>query len=95
MSAVVEKPVALDEAAFADLKAELTAWVTGPGEEWSERIEATGDVPPELFAELRERGYLSLAAPSELGGRGSRSRATSSSWRSSPGRTRRSGCSCT
>jgi alkylation response protein AidB-like acyl-CoA dehydrogenase len=74
MSAVVEKPAAgrtpIDETAFADLKAELTAWVTGPGEEWSERIEATGDVPPELFAELRERGYLSLAAPPELGGRG-------------------------
>ncbi|MGC5168523.1 acyl-CoA dehydrogenase family protein [Luteimicrobium sp. DT211] len=73
MSAVVEKPPAppaFDEAAFAALKAEVAAWVAGPGEEWSERIEATGDVPPELFAELRDRGYLSLAAPPELGGRG-------------------------
>ena len=52
------------------LKAEVAEWVAGPGEEWAERIERTGDVPPELFAELRDRGWLSLAAPVELGGRG-------------------------
>ena len=55
---------------FERLKAEVAQWVRGPGERYSETIEATGEVPPELFAELRERGYLSLAAPPELGGRG-------------------------
>jgi len=52
------------------LVAEATAWVEGPGEEWAERIESEGVVPPELFAELKDRGYLSMAAPVELGGRG-------------------------
>ncbi|WPO85147.1 acyl-CoA dehydrogenase family protein [Herbiconiux sp. KACC 21604] len=60
----------LDETAFEALKAELDAWVRGPGEAWAERVEAEGDVPPELRDELRERGWLSLAAPVELGGRG-------------------------
>ncbi|WP_022899770.1 acyl-CoA dehydrogenase family protein [Humibacter albus] len=55
---------------YAALKREITQWVTGPGEQYAERIEATGEVPPELFAELRDRGYLSLAAPQRLGGRG-------------------------
>lgn len=52
------------------LRAEVTAWVAGPGEEWAQRIEQTGDVPDELYAELRDRGWLSLAAPAELGGGG-------------------------
>jgi alkylation response protein AidB-like acyl-CoA dehydrogenase len=55
---------------FEALKAELDAWVRGRGEDYAERIEETGQVPPELFTELRERGYLSLAAPERLGGRG-------------------------
>jgi alkylation response protein AidB-like acyl-CoA dehydrogenase len=59
-----------DDAEFAALKAEITAWVQGPGEEWAEKIEETGDVPAELFDELKSRGWLSLAAPAELGGRG-------------------------
>jgi alkylation response protein AidB-like acyl-CoA dehydrogenase len=61
---------AFDEAEFAALKAEIAEWVAGPGEEWAEKIEETGDVPAELFAELKDRGWLSLAAPAELGGRG-------------------------
>jgi alkylation response protein AidB-like acyl-CoA dehydrogenase len=61
--------VAADEE-FEALKAELDAWVRGRGEDYAERIEETGQVPPELFTELRERGYLSLAAPERLGGRG-------------------------
>lgn len=61
---------AFDEAEFAALKAEITEWVAGPGERWAEQIEETGDVPAELFAELKDRGWLSLAAPAELGGRG-------------------------
>jgi alkylation response protein AidB-like acyl-CoA dehydrogenase len=60
----------LDETAFAALKAEIDAWVRGPGEDYAERIEATGAVPPELFLELKEKGYLRLAAPESLGGRG-------------------------
>jgi alkylation response protein AidB-like acyl-CoA dehydrogenase len=61
---------AFDDAEFAALKAEITAWVLGPGEQWAEKIEETGEVPAELFAELKDRGWLSLAAPVELGGRG-------------------------
>jgi alkylation response protein AidB-like acyl-CoA dehydrogenase len=48
----------------------VTDWVTGPGEEYAERIEATGTLPDELFGELRDLGFLSLAAPERLGGRG-------------------------
>jgi len=59
-----------DEAGFQALKAEIDAWVRGPGEVWAERIEAEGDVPRELYDELRDAGYMSLAAPVELGGRG-------------------------
>ncbi|MCS5736144.1 acyl-CoA dehydrogenase family protein [Herbiconiux daphne] len=59
-----------DEAAFQSLKSEIDAWVRGPGEVWAERIEAEGDVPRALYEELRDLGYMSLAAPRELGGRG-------------------------
>jgi alkylation response protein AidB-like acyl-CoA dehydrogenase len=55
---------------FENLRSRVTDWVTGPGEEYAERIEATGSVPDELFGELREQGFLSLAAPERLGGRG-------------------------
>jgi alkylation response protein AidB-like acyl-CoA dehydrogenase len=61
----------LDAGKFQALLAEVTDWVTGAGEDWGERIEASGEfVPEELWSELRELGYLSLAAPEELGGRG-------------------------
>jgi len=59
-----------DEAAFASLKDEVAGYVAGRGEEWAARIEAERAVPSELRAELRDHGYLSLAAPEELGGRG-------------------------
>ncbi|GAA3337544.1 acyl-CoA dehydrogenase family protein [Curtobacterium pusillum] len=59
-----------DEAAFQQLKTEVTEWVRGRGEEWAEEIERTGQVAPELFQELKDRGWLGLAAPAELGGRG-------------------------
>jgi len=49
---------------------EVTEWVRGPGEEWAERIEETGEVAEELWTELRDRGYLSMAAPERLGGKG-------------------------
>jgi alkylation response protein AidB-like acyl-CoA dehydrogenase len=60
----------IDEAAFAALRDEVAGYVRGPGEEWAERIERERAVAPELRAELRERGYLSLAGPREYGGRG-------------------------
>lgn len=60
----------INDTEFAALKAEIAQWVAGPGEAWSERIEADGSVPEALVAELRARGFMSLAAPPELGGRG-------------------------
>lgn len=55
---------------FDKLLREVDDYVTGPGEEWGRQIEKTGAVPQELWTELRERGYLSLAAPVPYGGRG-------------------------
>jgi alkylation response protein AidB-like acyl-CoA dehydrogenase len=54
----------------AALKAQIERYVRGPAEQWAERIEREHQVPPALWDELRELGYLSLAAPVELGGRG-------------------------
>jgi alkylation response protein AidB-like acyl-CoA dehydrogenase len=59
-----------DEAGFASLKAGIEAFVRGPGEDYTEEIERSHDVPQALWTDLRERGYLSLAAPAEYGGRG-------------------------
>jgi alkylation response protein AidB-like acyl-CoA dehydrogenase len=58
-----------DETSFAALKDEIAAYVAGPAEAWAERIESERHVPPELWEELRRRGYLSLAAPTAYGGR--------------------------
>jgi alkylation response protein AidB-like acyl-CoA dehydrogenase len=52
------------------LAQEIRAYVDGVGEAWAERIERDGDVPPALWEELRERGYLRLTAPVEYGGHG-------------------------
>jgi alkylation response protein AidB-like acyl-CoA dehydrogenase len=60
----------LDQAALHALAAEIRAYVDGPGERWSERIEREHSVPAELWTELSGRGYLRLAAPAQLGGRG-------------------------
>lgn len=60
----------IDEAAFGELKADIEAFVRGPGEEFAADIEHTRAVPPELWRDLRQRGYLSLAAPEDYGGRG-------------------------
>jgi alkylation response protein AidB-like acyl-CoA dehydrogenase len=62
--------VTIDEAAFGELKADIEAFVRGPGEEFAADIEHTRAVPPELWRDLRQRGYLSLAAPEDYGGRG-------------------------
>ena len=55
---------------YRELLASVTRWVEGPGEAWAEQIEATGRVADALWTELRDMGFLSLAAPVELGGRG-------------------------
>ncbi len=55
---------------FASLREEIAAYVAGPAEEWSARIERERRVPPELWEDLKARGYLSLAAPVAYGGRG-------------------------
>jgi alkylation response protein AidB-like acyl-CoA dehydrogenase len=60
----------LDETEFASLKAEIEAFVRGPGEDYTEQIERTHEVPQALWLDLRERGYLSLAAPVKYGGQG-------------------------
>jgi alkylation response protein AidB-like acyl-CoA dehydrogenase len=65
----LERADRFDEAAFAALKDEIAAYVAGPAEAWAQRIERERRVPPELWEELRARGYLSLAAPVEYGGR--------------------------
>jgi alkylation response protein AidB-like acyl-CoA dehydrogenase len=65
----LEREPPIEEAAFAALKAEVAAYVAGPGETWAERIERERRVPLELWDELRDLGYLSLAAPVEYGGR--------------------------
>ena len=62
--------MSVDEQAFEALKSEIEAWVRGPGEEYAAEIERTHEVPARLREELRDRGYLSLAAPQEYGGRG-------------------------
>ena len=58
------------ESDFQALLAEVEAFVRGPGEEYAAEIERTRAVPDKLWADLRERGYLRLAAPAEYGGRG-------------------------
>ncbi len=66
----LDRVPSFDDASFARLKNEIAEYVAGPGERWARRIESERGVPLELWDELRERGYLSLAAPSEYGGRG-------------------------
>lgn len=61
---------AVDREEYARLLAAVTAWVEGPGEKWAGVIESTGTVPQTLRTELRERGFLGLAAPRALGGAG-------------------------
>jgi alkylation response protein AidB-like acyl-CoA dehydrogenase len=58
------------DAEFLALQGEVEQYVRGPAERWAERIEREHSVPPELWEELRERGYLKLAAPVALGGCG-------------------------
>jgi alkylation response protein AidB-like acyl-CoA dehydrogenase len=59
-----------DEATLTALTDEIRAYVQSDGERWAQRIESERRVPMELWDELRERGYLRLAAPVQYGGRG-------------------------
>jgi alkylation response protein AidB-like acyl-CoA dehydrogenase len=52
------------------LEADVASYVANEGERWAELIERERRVPLELWDELRERGFLRLAAPLEYGGRG-------------------------
>jgi alkylation response protein AidB-like acyl-CoA dehydrogenase len=68
---VTDSPAAgPDEAELEALTDEIRAYVQGEGERWAQRIESERVVPLELWDELRDRGYLRLAAPVEYGGRG-------------------------
>jgi alkylation response protein AidB-like acyl-CoA dehydrogenase len=60
----------VDRPDYDRLLGRVTAWVEGPGEVWAQQIEQTGVVPAALKAELKTLGFLGLAAPVELGGRG-------------------------
>ena len=53
---------------FDALQAEVRAYVENDGERWAELIEREHRVPLELWDELRDRGYLRLAAPVQYGG---------------------------
>ena len=55
---------------FDALHDEVRAYVESEGERWAELIEREHRVPLELWDELRDRGYLRLAAPVEYGGAG-------------------------
>ncbi len=70
VQATPSQPPAGDDPDFAALKAEVGEYVATRGEYWSERVERERQVPDELWDELRDHGYLSLAAPAEYGGRG-------------------------
>ncbi|WP_212843658.1 acyl-CoA dehydrogenase family protein [Catellatospora sp. IY07-71] len=59
-----------DESRFEVLREEVEAFVRGPGEQYAAQIEQTRAVPDRLFGDLRDRGYLRLAAPAEYGGLG-------------------------
>ena len=59
-----------DERTFAALEEEIRVYVADDGERWAERIERERAVPLALWEDLRDRGYLRLAAPTEYGGRG-------------------------
>jgi len=60
----------MNHTAFQELKEEVRAYVNGPLHEISERIEITGECGKDIWDELRSKGYLNLAAPVALGGRG-------------------------
>ncbi len=59
-----------DPSMLGELTAEVLDFVRGPGEAYAAEIERARRVPAGLREDLRDRGYLRLAAPESLGGRG-------------------------
>ncbi|MEV4846520.1 acyl-CoA dehydrogenase family protein [Micromonospora matsumotoense] len=59
-----------DGTSFATLAREVEAFVRGPGEAYATAIERDRSVPAQLWTDLRDRGYLRLAAPVDYGGAG-------------------------
>ncbi len=70
LGADATQPPGLDEQEFAALKDEIRAYVDDAGARWAQRIERERRVPPELWDDLSDRGYLRLTAPAQYGGRG-------------------------
>lgn len=62
--------MSMDEKDFRQLAADIEDFVRGPGERYAAEIESTHRVPDALKQDLRDRGYLRLAAPQEYGGLG-------------------------
>ncbi|WP_219836187.1 acyl-CoA dehydrogenase family protein [Paenibacillus sp. R14(2021)] len=60
----------MNDSQFQQLKAEIRSYVDGRLRELTQRIEETGQCGPDVWQELRERGYLRLAAPEAYGGYG-------------------------
>jgi len=67
---VATDPEPLADAELAQLTDEIRSYVEHEGERWAQRIESERAVSDELWSELRDRGYLRLAAPVAYGGRG-------------------------
>ncbi|GAA2205023.1 acyl-CoA dehydrogenase family protein [Nonomuraea monospora] len=62
--------MSMTDSRVTELRKEIEDWVRGPGEEYAAEIERTRQAPARLRAELRELGYLRLAAPENYGGQG-------------------------
>lgn len=60
----------MDVQAYAKLKDQVLAYVNGEGRTLSGEIERTGSCGPDVWADLRQRGFLRLAAPEAYGGHG-------------------------
>ncbi|MBB6634402.1 acyl-CoA dehydrogenase family protein [Cohnella thailandensis] len=60
----------MNEALYRKLQEDVKVYVNGPARALSERIEETGECGAEVREELKERGFLKLAAPEEYGGMG-------------------------
>jgi alkylation response protein AidB-like acyl-CoA dehydrogenase len=70
VGADAEQSSGVDEREFVALRDEVQAYVADAGARWAERIERERRVPPELWDDLSDRGYLRLTAPAQYGGRG-------------------------
>lgn len=65
-----ERDQQMDSQSFEQLRNQIEEFVRGPAVSYGEEIEKTHQVPAELWQELKERGYLRLAAPKNYGGYG-------------------------